>query len=303
MLPAFCASVSLWLLALFSFPAQAALNVLACEPEWAALARELGGDKVSVHSATTAYQDPHRIEARPSLIARARRADLVVCTGAELEAGWLPVLLRESANPRIQPGRPGHFEAAAYVPLLDRPARVDRAEGDVHAQGNPHIQTSPHNIARVAEALARRLSELDPAYAGHYAARHADFAGRWQQAIGRWEARAAPLRGVAVVSQHQGFPYLYQWLGLQEVAVLEPKPGLEPSAAHLARVLEALRTRPARMVVRAAYQSERPSAWIAARAGIPAVALPFTVGGSERAGDLFGLFDDTLERLLQAAAR
>ena len=296
--------VCLGLLALlFMNGAHAALNVLACEPEWAALAQELGGDRVTVASATTALQDPHRIEARPSLIARARRADLLVCTGAELEIGWLPVLLRESANPRIQPGRPGHFEAAAYVTLLDKPARVDRSQGDVHAQGNPHIQTDPRNIGRVAEALARRLAEVDPANAGHYAARRADFAARWQQAIQRWEAKAAPLKGLAVVSQHQGFPYLYQWLGLREVAVLEPKPGLEPSAAHLARVQEALRARPAKMVLRAAYQADRPSEWIAARTGMPAVALPFTVGGSDRARDLFGLFDDTLERLLQAAAQ
>ena len=282
-------------------PTQAALKVFACEPEWAALTTELGGDKVSVYSATTALQDPHRIEARPSLIARARQADLLICTGAELEAGWLPVLLRESANPRIQPGRPGYFEAADWVELVDRPARVDRAEGDVHARGNPHIQTDPHNIARVAAILATRLAELDPAQANVYAANHADFARRWRQAIGQWEARALPLKGLPVVSQHQGFPYLYRWLGLVEVAVLEPKPGLEPSAAHLARVQATLATRPARLIVRAAYQSDRSSAWLASRTGLPAVALPYTVGGSARASDLFGLFDDTLDRLLAAA--
>jgi zinc/manganese transport system substrate-binding protein len=288
------------LLALLALPAQAALKVLACEPEWAALAQELGGDRVQAASATTAAQDPHRIEARPSLIARARNADLLLCTGAELEAGWLPVLLRESGNARIQAGQAGHFLAAACVPLLEKPARLDRAEGDVHAQGNPHIQTSPRNIALVAEALARRLAELDPANAGHYQARQRSFAARWQAATAEWERRAAPLRGLAVVSQHKGFPYLYQWLGLCEVAVLEAKPGLEPSLTHLGRVLEQLKATPARMVIRAAYQPARPSDWLAEQAGLPAVALPYTVGGSPRAKDLFGLFDDSVDRLLAA---
>jgi len=294
-------SILLGLLALVALPAWAALDVLACEPEWAALVRELGGDRVSVTSATTATQDPHRIEARPSLIARARRADLLVCTGADLEVGWLPVLLRESANPRIQPGQPGHFEAAAFVALLEKPERVDRAEGDVHPQGNPHLHLDPRNIARVADALARRLAELDPAHAAHYTGRQRDFAERWRAAIARWEREAAPLKGLPVVSQHKAFTYLYGWLGLTEVAVLEPKPGLEPSAAHLARVLEALRRTPARMVLRTAYESPRPSEWLAARAGLRAIELPYTVGGSSAAQDLFGLYDDTLKRLLEAA--
>jgi zinc/manganese transport system substrate-binding protein len=289
------------LLAMLALPVQAALEVLACEPEWAALVRELGGDRVNVTSATTAAQDPHRIEARPSLIARARRADLVVCTGAELEAGWLPALLRESANPRIQPGQAGHFEAAAVVELLERPARIDRAEGDVHPQGNPHLHLDPRNIGRVAEVLARRLAQLDAAHAAEYARRQRDFDTRWQAAIARWEREAEPLKGVAVVSQHKALTYLYRWLGLVEVAVLEPKPGIEPSVAHLSRVLEGLKRRPARLVLRAAYEPPRASEWLAQRAGLRAVELPYTVGGSTAARDLFGLFDDTLDRLLAAA--
>lgn len=286
----------LWALA--AQPALAALNILACEPEWAALARELGGDRVRVTSATSAAQDPHRVEARPSLLARARNTDLLVCTGAELEIGWLPLLLRESGNPRIQPGRPGNFEAARQVGLLEKPERLSRAEGDVHPDGNPHIQTDPRNIARVAEALARRLAELDPAGTVYYQQRHGDFAARWRAAIARWEARGAVLKGLPVVSQHKAFVYLYQWLGLREVAVLEPKPGLEPSAAHLARVLDGLAASPARAVLYAAYESPRASEWLAGRAGIPALRLPYTVGGSDRAADLFGLFDQTLDLLL-----
>lgn len=283
--------------------AQAApvLNVLACEPEWASLVRELAGDRAKVTSATTAFQDPHHIEARPSLIALARRADLLVCTGAELEAGWLPLLQRGAGNPSIQIGRPGYFEAAQFVRLLEMPTPQELAEGGhVHAAGNPHIQTDPRNIALVAQALARRMGEIDPTHAAHYAARHKEFATRWKAAIVRWEQKSAPLKGVAVVVQHKGFPYLENWLGLKQVTALEPKPGIEPSSAHLTGVLAQLQKQPVKMVLRAAYNDGRASEWLKDRSGIPVVALPYTVGGSDRAGDLFGLFDDTVDKLLGA---
>ncbi|MFZ5532792.1 MAG: metal ABC transporter substrate-binding protein [Pseudomonadota bacterium] len=281
--------------------AQAALRVLACEPEWAALTRELAGDLAEVDSATTALQDPHRIEARPSLLAKARRADLLVCTGAELEAGWLPLLQREAGNGRIQPGQPGYFEASAQVPLLERPTRLDRAQGDVHAAGNPHVQLDPRRMARIATALAARLAQLDPANASRYAERNADFQVRWQAAIARWQAQGAPLRSVPVVVHHKSFSYLADWLGLVVVGDLEPKPGVEPSAAHLAGLLERLRTQPARLILRAAYQSPQPSEWLSQKASIPAVELPYTVGGAPGVDDLFGLFDVTLARLLAVA--
>lgn len=289
------------LLALLAPAAQAALRVFACEPEWGALAQELGGDLLEVSVATTALQDPHRIQARPSLIARMRNADLVVCTGAELEIGWLPMLLQQSGNAKVQPGQPGNFAAADFVPKLDIPDRPDRSQGDVHAAGNPHIQTDPRNIAQVAVALAARLQQIDPANAGRYAQRATDFAQRWQQAIARWSAQAAPLQGVPVVSQHKAFVYLYDWLGLREVAVLEPKPGVEPTVSHLQSVLASLKATPARMVLYAAYQDPRPSEWLSGHAGIAMVKLPFTLGGTEGAKDLFGLFDDTVARLLAAA--
>lgn len=281
--------------------AHAALNVFACEPEWGALARELGGERLKVYNATTALQDPHHIEARPSLMAKMRQADLVVCTGAELEAGWLPLLLSESGNGKIRPGQPGYFEAARFVDLLEKPVRVDRSEGDVHAAGNPHIQTDPRNIARVASALAKTLAQLDAASAGEYRQREQAFQTRWSQAIRKWEAKAAPLKGVPVVVQHNAFPYLENWLGMKRVAVLEPKPGVAPSVAYMSSVLEVLKASPAKMVLRAAYQTERPSAWLAQRAGTAVVVVPFTVGGSVAAEDLYGLFDDTIDRLLEAA--
>jgi zinc/manganese transport system substrate-binding protein len=291
-------TIALWT----GLPAQAALRVLACEPEWGALAQDLGGPLLDVSVATTALQDPHRIQAKPSLIARARNADLLVCTGAELEVGWLPVLLQQSGNAKIQAGQPGNFVAADGVRKLDVPVQVDRSQGDVHAAGNPHIQTDPRNIALVAAALTARLQQIDAGNANTYADRARDFQQRWQQAMARWATKAAPLKGVAVVSQHKAFSYLYDWLGMKEVAVLEPKPGVEPSVSHLQQVLASLKAQPARMVLYAAYQDGRPSEWLQKNAGIAAVRLPFTVGGSEGAkADLFSLFDDTVDRLIAAA--
>jgi zinc/manganese transport system substrate-binding protein len=288
-------------LAVLAVPALAALNLFATVPEWGALAQELGGDKVKIYTATNALQDPHHVEAKPSLIARARSADLVVATGAELEIGWLPLVTRQAGNPKIQPGKPGYFEATAYVTLLEKPTRLDRAEGDVHPGGNPHIQTDPRNIGRVAGPLAARLADLDPENAAYYQARYKVFTDRWNSAVEKWEKQAAPLRGTPILVQHKAFTYLEAWLGLNEVAALEPKPGVEPTTVHLTEVLATLQRRPVKMVIRAAYQGDRASQWIAERAKINAVMLPFTVGGDDAAKDLFGLYDDTIARLLKGA--
>ncbi len=293
--------MALAVLGLVAPAARAALDVLTCEPEWAALTRELAGELAKVDSATTALQDPHRIQARPSLLAKARRADLLICTGAELESGWLPLLQREAGNGRIQPGQPGYFEAARFARLIERPTVLDRAQGDIHAAGNPHLHLDPRNIARVAEGLARRLSELDPANATRYADRHADFQRRWTAAMARWEQQGARLKGVPVVAHHRNWGYLADWLGLTIIGELEPRPGMEPTASHLAQLLETLKATPARMVLRTAYESPKASEWLATRATIPALELPYTIGGAPGAKDLFGLFDDTLSRLLQAA--
>ena len=289
----------MFLLALASVPATAALQVFATVPEWGALAREIGGDKVSVFTATTALQDPHRIQARPSLLAQARRANLVVATGADLEIGWLPLVLRDSGNATIQLGQPGYFEAARYVTLRDVPAVLDRAQGDVHAAGNPHFQLDPRNMLKIGEALAARLGELDPPNAQAYRAGYQAFAGKWQAAIAHWEKEGAPLRGVPVLAHHDSFVYLAHWLGFKVTGTLEPKPGVEPTSGQLSSLVAGQLGAPARMVLRTAYQSDGPSLWIAGKAGIPAIMLPFTVGGTPAAGDLYGLFDDTVQRLLK----
>ena len=293
-----CVLVTLW----FLMPAaQAALNIFACTPEWGALAKELAGDKASIYVATNALQDPHHVEARPSLIARARSADLVVCTGAELEIGWLPLVLTQAGNPKIQQGQPGYFEAARQVTLLEVPTVLDRSQGDVHPGGNPHIQLDPRNIARIAAALTERLAQLDPAQAADYRARGKAFSERWQQAIARWEKEAAPLKGMPIVVYHKNMTYLEQWLGLREVGALEPKPGLPPTTSSLSELLERLKKDPAKAVVRAAYNEPRAGEWLSGQAKIPQVTLPFTVGGDEQAKDLYALFDDTIARLLAAA--
>ena len=289
------------LMAMITRPAAAAINVFACEPEWGALATALGGDLVSVYTATTAFQDPHHIQARPSLIAKLRRADLLVCTGSQLEIGWLPVLLRQAGNNRVQPGQPGNFAATDYVTMLDKPISVDRSQGDVHPGGNPHIQTDPRNIAKVAKALADTLAQIDVTHNAEYSGRYQDFDKRWQAALARWKQEAAPLHGVKVVVHHKAWAYLLDWLDMQEVAALEPKPGVPPSAGHLSEVLAHLRTQPAKMVIRAAYQEGRPDEWLSEHAHIPVVVLPFTVGGTDAAKDLFGLYDDTIASLLKGA--
>ena len=283
-----------------TLPVSAALNVFACTPEWGSLASELGGDKVTVFNATNALQDPHRIEARPSLIARARSAELVVCTGAELEIGWLPLVLTQSGNAKIQVSQPGYFEASSYVDLIEKPQRVDRSMGDVHAAGNPHVHLDPRNVAKVAAALSDRMVALDSAQSAYYRERARSFLQRWTAATAEWEKRAAPLKGVPLVVYHRNLSYLVRWLGMREVGNLEPKPGLPPTASYLAELLAQLQRDPPKAVVRSSYNDPRAAQGLADRAGIPSELVPFTVGGTERAKDLFGLFDDTIERLLGA---
>ncbi len=282
-------------------PAAADLRVLTCEPEWASLVEILGGDNVSVNSATSGLQDPHRIQARPSLMAQARRADLLVCTGADLEIGWLPLLLRQSANGTIQRGQPGNFAASDYVTMLDVPARLDRSQGDIHPYGNPHIHLDPRNLAIIANALTERLAEVDPENSASYLMGNEAFQTRWSEAIQNWEELAAPLRGLRVSIHHKSWVYLFTWLGIVEVATLEPKPGVPPSGAHLADVLARVQSQPVRAVLRASYQDDRASQWLSDRAEIPELVLPFTVGGSDDADDLFALFDETVSLLLSVA--
>jgi zinc/manganese transport system substrate-binding protein len=281
-------------------PAFANVNIFACLPEWAALATELGGGKVTVYQASTALQDPHRIEARPSLVARMRSADLVICTGAELEVGWLPVLLQTAGNQKVQPGQPGYIAAAEFVDRLEIPTRLDRAEGDIHPAGNPHIHLDPHNIAKVGLVITQRLQQIDASNTAFYDMRSKDFQSRWAQAIARWEADAATLKGLRIVPYHKDTVYLIKWLGMIEVMNVEPKPGIPPSAGYLSDLVGRLKGGAADVISRSAYQDPKAAAFLAEKTGIPVVELPYTVGGTPQAKDLFGLFDDSIARLKSA---
>ena len=287
---------------LLAFGAQnaRAVNVFACEPEWGSLMHELAGDIDSVDVGTTALQDVHVIEAKPSLIAKVRRADLVVCSGADLEIGWLPQLIRQAGNSKVASG-PGYFMAADQITTLEKPSKLDRSEGDIHPQGNPHFQMDPNRVLAVAKALAARLAELDPKNAATYQQKLADFSARWQTATKAWEAKAAPLKGRKVVVHHMAWIYLTQWLGMEQIGALEPKPGVPPTSAHLASLIDLTKSSNTLAILRAAYQDPKPSDWLSEHTGVPAVTLPFTVGGDAQAKDLFDLFDSTIDKLLAVA--
>ena len=273
--------------------AQAKLNVFACEPEWAALVTELAGEQAEVFAATHAGQDPHHVQARPSLIARLRSADLAVCTGAELETGWMPMLQRRARNPRVLPGQPGYFEATGAVTLLEKPAALDRAEGDVHGEGNPHVQLDPRRMLEIAEALSERLQQIDAVNSTLYLRRWQDFAARWQVALARWQGEVAALRGKRVVVHHQEWVYLLDWLGVQRVGSLEPKPGIPPNMAHLAQ----LKQQSADLILLSPLNDKKPSDWLQSQMGIPAIVLPHTVGAVPGSDDLFSFFETIVKRI------
>lgn len=300
MLTALTAAVLVFVLPTAS---HARINAFACEPEWAALLTILGGKQVSVYQATSPKQDPHRVEARPSLVARMRSADLVVCSGSDLEIGWLPVLLRSAGNSKVQPGQPGHFMASEFIERLDVPEKVDRSMGDVHPYGNPHVHLDPRNLAVIASALSQRLAAIDPDHADIYIDRNASFQVKWSESIERWEQEASGLKGLRIVTYHRDSAYLGHWLGMTLTITIEPKPGIPPSANHLATLLKELKAEPADLIIRMAYNEPKAPAWLNDRTGIPLAELPYTVGGTKQAKDLFTLFDDTINRLRQATGR
>lgn len=288
-------------LAIAGLPAlsEARVNIFACEPEWKALAEEIGQDKVDVVSATTAYQDPHFIRAKPSLIAKMRQADLVFCSGADLEVGWLPILLQKSGAASVQQGQLGHLMAADYIERLGIPEELDRSHGHIHPQGNPHIHLSPYNLIKVAAELSKRLAKIDPANAGFYSDNFTEFGFNWNGYIKRWESKASSLKDLPVIVQHGSFLYLNNWLGIKQVADLEPKPGIEPTISHLENLLKIIKREKPKAIIIKPYDSKDGAEWLNERTGIPILVLPYTVGGSDSADDLRSLFDETINKLLE----
>lgn len=288
----------LLLLVLMNGTLRAEISVFACEPEWAALSTAVGGNKVEVFSATSAQQDPHHIQARPSLIAKARRADALVCTGTELEVGWLPVLLRKSANPKIQPGEPGYFMAASHVELLGKMRNVDRSMGDVHAAGNPHVHFDPHRMLIIAESLKNTFKQIDSEQADYYEQNFQSFKDKWSNAIGKWEGRASGLNNKRIIVHHNSWVYLEKWLSLDRVAILEPRPGVPPTTSHLANILSQLQQQSASAILRSGYEDERPSQWLSEKSGVPVISIPFSVDDYGKADSLFLWMDEVVNRLV-----
>ncbi len=293
------------LASVLSAPASA-FTVFACEPEWAALTRILMPE-ATIHTATHARQDPHHIEARPALIAQLRSADLAVCTGASLEIGWLPALQERSGNAKVQNGAPSMFYAAGHVELIDpRPgAGGNPFAGDVHAEGNPHVHIDPRNLLKIAAALSERLQKLAASEAQQIEQRHVRFHASWKQRIQEWEQRAAPLRGQSVVAQHSVFGYLWKWLGIKQVADLEPKPGMAPTPGHLQRLLQTLQPRPPLAIVTASYQDQRAARWLAGQLDNQAllISLPATIEDDRVPDALVQWYDQLLDKLLQSKVR
>ncbi len=292
---------SLWLRAMSLFMAFyasqiSALTIFACEPEYASLAAELAPN-ANIFSATSTKQDPHHVQARPSLIAQLRQADLAICAGAELEIGWFPLLQRKANNPLVLDGAVGMLYAADVVEAIDQHDRVDRSMGDLHRAGNPHFQFSPQRVGIIAQAIRDKLMLIDPAQASHYQKHWQQFDRRWHQATERWQQQALPLVGMKVVAYHTNFAYLFEWLGIDKIADLEPKPGLPPSSSHLAQLVTQLQEQPVEAIIYTDYQDARGAQWLAKQTKAPPLLLPLApqVAADD---DLFRLYQRVLEQLL-----
>ena len=297
------ATVTLVILTLWSGSAFANLKIFACEPEWGALAKEIAGSKAGIYVATGPDQDAHYIRARPSLIAKIRRANLVFCTGASLEAGWLPLLLQRGAQAAVQPGKPGNIMAADFVNTIEKPLVLDRSLGDIHPEGNPHVHLDPRNIIILAKILSKRLSIIDPSNSAYYQKRTNSFVKGWDKLIIGWNKRFNRLKGQRVAVHHRSWSYLLSWSGLREAAMLEEKPGIPPSARHLNNILKGVKADRTMAILRTSFDDPQPSQWLMKKTGIPAIVLPFSVSREPVEGNLARLFNNILKKLENIAAK
>ena len=292
----FFALILVGIILLTSHLAQAEVKIFACEPEWEALAKEIGGKNVKTFSATHAKQDPHHIRARPSFLSKARNANIIFCSGADLEIGWLPILLQKASS-SVQPGEIGYLMAADYVPILEKLSQVDRSMGDVHPKGNAHVHLNPHNILLVAKELTRRLKIIDEPNNNFYQAQLDNFLSRWGTAISNWEKNDFSAKKLKLVVHHKSFSYLFDWLNIKAVASLEPKPGIAPTTKYLQSLLINLKHKPANLIVRTPYEPSDASEWLSDKLKIRAIVLPYTINGDKESDNLFTLFDRTVSLL------
>jgi zinc/manganese transport system substrate-binding protein len=282
-------------------PAEQPLRVVTTTTDLADLARNVGGDRVEVRSLALGEQDPHFVEARPSLVLELRRADLYAQVGLELEVGWAPLLLDQARNPGIQPGGRGHLDLSAHVEILDVPVtRVTRAQGDIHPFGNPHYWLAPENGRRIAEAFAGRLSELDPEGAAAYQVNLDRFLAQLDQAEAGWRERLAPHRGTPVVAYHASWRYFLEFAGLEVAGLVEPLPGIPPGPRHLAELVGRMNQVGVGLILVEPFYDPRVPATVARRTGARVLTLPSSVGGVPGVGSYFELLDHNVERLVEA---
>jgi zinc/manganese transport system substrate-binding protein len=276
---------------------QAKINVFACEPEWKSLVEEIGEDKVKAYSATSAFQDPHYIKAKPSLLSKIRRADLLICSGASLESGWLPILL-QNASIEVQQGNVGNLMASNYVETLEKPEVLDRALGDIHPEGNPHIHLNPYNILKISEVLLEKLKQIDSENSDFYQANYDNFTTKWNSSIKGWEAKADKIEGINVIQFHKSFTYFYNWLGLKQIATLEVRPGIAPTVKHLEKLIALTETSDVSYVNLSPYDPVDSSEWLHDKSGVKVITLPYTIGGNKESKDLFSLYENMLNQLI-----
>jgi zinc/manganese transport system substrate-binding protein len=261
----------------------------------------VGGDRVQVESIARGYQDPHFVEAKPSFLLKLQKADLLVLVGLQLEAGWLPPLITQSRNPRIQVGAPGYLDASTVAAILERPTGpVTRAMGDVHPLGNPHYWLEPGNGRRIAQAIRQRLAQLDPQNASTYEQRYQDFDRRLREAEARWDREMAPLRGIEVITYHNSWPNFAARFGIEVVGFVEPKPGIPPTPSHTLAVIQQMRQDNIKLILVEPYFDEKTPQAIARQTGAQVLVLLPSVGGVPEVKTYFDLFDYNL-RLLKRA--
>jgi len=277
-----------------------ALNIFTCEPEWQSLVKEIAQDKADIYSATNAKQDVHYIQAKPSLIAKIRQADMVVCSGADLEIGWLPLILKKAGSAKIQEGGENLIYAANYVQTIEKPVRIDRADGDVHPNGNPHLHLNPYNVLKVAKVVSDKLMEIDSENASFYQKNYTDFSAKMNSQIKKWEQKAQSLKGINAITNHKNMSYLFDWLKIKTAGTLEPKPGIPATSKHLSELVEIVKNNHVAFIAYAPFESAKPAEWLSDNSGVKAIILPYTIGGNKETNNLFDLYENSIDLMLNA---
>jgi len=284
-------------------PARAAgkIQIMTATTDLASLAQEVGGDKINVESIARGYQDPHFVDAKPSFLLKLKHADLLIVVGLELEIGWLPPLINQSTNPKIQVGAPGYLDASRFARILEIPTgQVTRAEGDVHPLGNPHYWLDPENGLRIAKGIADKLSEMRPGDAAYFAQRYSDFEQRLKQADQRWLAEMKPYEGRKIVTYHRSWPNFAEHFHLNVVGYVEPRPGIPPSPQHTVELIQQMKRDNVKVIVVEPYFDLKTPNAVARETGGQVLVLPPSVGGEKEITDYFKLFDYDISKLKQA---